>query len=950
MRMFMPKGLHSQNTTTVKIAIQFFILGFSAIFLFGCTTTKKRGQVSNVAKFWHDTNARFNGYFNSRMILMEVTEQLEAQHTDNYNQILPLYTYQVATNPQSVANELDRVIEKSTFNINIHKPGNWTDDSYLNIGKSQFLKQDFESAEETLEFMIREYSPDALIKREKERKAGNKKKKKKKKRKRVKKKKKKRKKSGKKKKKKDADEEAGVDFSGGSEKMFKHDPAYQEGLIWLSRTYIERDNYSSADYYLRELENAPALLEEMTMELPVARAQFYLSQKKYESAVPALEQAVTRTKDRRLKGRYAFILGQVQKRNGQYDGAFAAWGTAEQYSPDYEMVFHAQLYKEEMAWQIKQTTTQEAIRRLERMLKDRKNDEYQDEIYYIMGKIALESGDRVAALEYFRAALAPGSQADPAIKTEIYYQLATLSFEQQEFVDAKSYFDSTLMVMEKADERYPEVKSLADNLADIASLITLIETQDSLLSIAVLSDEEREELAKRIIAEREQQALLAAQQAAREASEGEEIKERSYSDPGKPGSGQSSWPFYFQRQVEQGIRDFERKWGDRPLEDNWRRSQRSDAGLQIAGQDIDAQAEEEEQDPYADLFAGVPFAPEAQEAALAMLDSAHFRLGMLYRDKLQLNENAVDILEKLLRRFPETSRELNALYYLYLAHRDLNELERAKKYADLICDKYSGSLYCRVLTDPDAVAEELDKQKQLERFYEQVFNTFSEGGYQQTMALLNEVPSRFGNQTYLQPKFALLAAMCQGNLQGKQEYIDALKNVVAKYPDTPEETRAKEILRLLGGVVQETAQSGPASENEGESEASELYEQADDQLHYAICVLKDPALELEQGRIGISDFHSNYHSTDRLKVSIMLLSAQTDDPDNPPLLVVRRFRDKEEAMKYYASAMKNLPAYLPSGQYDFYIINQTNYRTIIREKSMKGYNEFFEATYLSETD
>jgi hypothetical protein len=40
----------------------------------------------------------------------------------------------------------------------------WTDDCYLVLGQSQYLKQDYESAEESLEFMTAEFNPKEVAK------------------------------------------------------------------------------------------------------------------------------------------------------------------------------------------------------------------------------------------------------------------------------------------------------------------------------------------------------------------------------------------------------------------------------------------------------------------------------------------------------------------------------------------------------------------------------------------------------------------------------------------------------------------------------------------------------------------------------------------------------------------------------------------------------------------
>ena len=124
-----------------------------------CTTQKKKGELSAIGKLYHNTTAKYNGYFNARELMEETFVSLDEQYQDNYNKILPVFTYTEADNPQAVAGDLDIAMEKVSIVINLHRESVWTDDCYLIIGQAQFLKKDYESAEETLRYLINEYSP-----------------------------------------------------------------------------------------------------------------------------------------------------------------------------------------------------------------------------------------------------------------------------------------------------------------------------------------------------------------------------------------------------------------------------------------------------------------------------------------------------------------------------------------------------------------------------------------------------------------------------------------------------------------------------------------------------------------------------------------------------------------------------------------------------------------------
>ena len=125
-----------------------------------CATQKSKSDQSGFSRFYHNQTSRFNGYFNANELVLESIAQLEAQQQDNYNDLLPVYEYRDAKNPSAVASNLDEAIKKVSIVATIHDNSDYLDDCYLLIGKAEYLKQDFESAENALEFFMDEFEPD----------------------------------------------------------------------------------------------------------------------------------------------------------------------------------------------------------------------------------------------------------------------------------------------------------------------------------------------------------------------------------------------------------------------------------------------------------------------------------------------------------------------------------------------------------------------------------------------------------------------------------------------------------------------------------------------------------------------------------------------------------------------------------------------------------------------
>jgi len=994
------------------------------LIVYSCATNKKPEEIGKVGKLYHNTTAKFNGYFNANVLLTESIAKLNTDYQDNYNRILAIYPYVASQDVTQVSGDLDEAIKKSAVAVSLHRVSHWTDDCYLLIGKAQYLKKDYEDAEDTFKYLKKEYSPEAMAARE----ALNKKtRKKKKRRKRAPSaKKKKKKKSSKKSKKKSSSKKSSGESAKdkkkkaksqaqkrkeynkevqrkkkeraknrGSKKkkstekeettpppkeekvetpspatpspelnenaktvsnpvkkkakeeredsdpdkyFLKHRPAYQEGLFWLARTYIERENFAEADYLLGQLEKDPKTFDDIYSQIHPLRAYLQMRQKKYDAAIPHLNDAIALTKKRKEKARYAYIIAQIHQEAGRGQEAFAAYEEALKYSTSYEMEFSARLNIAMNGWRNGLNSAEVTQKTLTKMTKDIKNEEYRDQIYYALAEIALANNDRAGGIENLRLSLAYNT-SNPTQKAESYLQLAELYFEDQQYVYAKSYFDSTLQVLPKTDARFDRVTKFSNNLTGIAENLTIIAEQDSLLALSKMSDKDRKALAYKIKKEEDEARLAKIKEGAEEKFDpkkgsGRNIRRSTSSSRVEP----STFFAYNDKTVKKGKKDFDKRWDRRPLEDNWRRSSRT--GLRdIEEEEIAVQRAELEltDDDIKKIFKDVPSTPEGIKVVEKKIDDALFKLGQLYRERLDNNAKSVEALEELLKRFPETEHELDAWYYLYLAHTDLGNKAEAKIYFDKIVEKYPTTTYARVLTDPNFLQSTKDEERKLVIYYNATYDHFDADQHQKAKDRIAKVEELFGNKHSMKAKFALLNSLCIGKLEGKEAYIKSLKEVVAKYPKTDEEKRAKEILRLLNAGVDEVVNNSQSGDEKSK------YKVEDNKVHYFIVVLDKGGIKLTDAKNTVSNYNKKYHKLDRLRISNIYLGAKTDTP----ILVIRRFKKKEEAMQYYNGILTNKAEFLgEDAEYQIFAVTQHNYRQILKSKSLDGYDEFFQQNYL----
>ncbi len=958
-----------------------------------CTTQKRKGDVGKLAKFYHNTTAEFNGYFNANELFNESVAQLDQEYQDNYNKILPVFRHVATDNPKSVASNMDAVIEKVSIVATIHRVSDWTDDCYLMLGKAQFIKQDYESAEETLEYLAAEFNPETMKKKGKKRKKVSKKKKKKsskkksaskkkkkenaKKRKKANKKlkKKKKKKSSSKKKKsasskkkdssktkkestkdskvkptkkKDAPKKKVKEVEEDSDEkppksnMFRRPPAYQEGQLWLARTYIEREDYDNAADIIDELERSPTTLEEVKRELAPVHAHYFLKQKNYEGAVGPLKRAIDRAKKKDNRARYSYILAQIYQKLGQGEESYASYEKASKNSNSYEMRFSAKLNMAKNDYVNGRATAAQITKDLEKMVKDIKNEEYRDQIYFTLADIALKNNNKEDAITYLQRSL-NFSSANKAQKAESYALLADLYYENQDFVNAKLYFDSTLQVLPKTDERYDRITKFSNNLTEIAENILIIQEQDSLLRLSKLSDKEKEALAYKIRQQQEEDRINQLKSGANKKNTPDKFNNRRPSNRGGNNVAASTFFAYNERTIKKGKKDFDKRWDKRPLEDNWRRANRRGAG-DIVQEEIVEEVPSGvlTEDDIKSLLKDVPSNAAEIKAAEDKIVDAMFKLGSLYRDRLELNDKAVQTLEELNSRFPDNKHELDSWYFLYLAHTDLGNSAKAKEYYDKITGKYPNTTYARVLKDPNFLENSKEEERRLTVYYDETYISFKKGKYQDAAQRAVKASELFGPSNALQARFALLNAMCLGNIQGKDAYEKELREVIAKYPGTPEQKRAREILLLLGvkdiSIEDKEKVGGENKKAKGEN----TFKIEDNKMHYCIVVLSGKNIKLSNAKASVSDYHRQYHKLDKLRVANVYLGVESKTPS----LVIRRFKNKEIAMSYFEGIKLNGASYLPEGiEYEVFPITQYNYRQVLKNKEIDSYREFFQENY-----
>jgi tetratricopeptide (TPR) repeat protein len=938
---------------------------FAIVVGMACKTTRRKDEVSKLGKFYHNTTAKYNGYFNANVLIEESLENLANSFEDNYNQLIPVYKWHGAPEVEGQFTKLDTAIKKVSVVASLHEPSVWTDDCYLLAGKAHYIKQDYEQAQKTLEYTINEFDPsnpssrfweyrqDEIRKKQRKKKKEERKERQELKEEKVKERKRSRrqeirerkrqkrrntrgrKKKQKEEKKEETKKEESQELEENplyeptfNEKDYTkggHEPAFKEAQLWLARTYVERDRFSNALNLLRKLANDATLDKDVKERVYATMGELFIAEREYNRAITYLEKALNVGNNRQQNSRYAYLMAQLYQLGENALQASKYYAEAARLSSNYEMEFSAKLEEIKNSFYSGEMSKEKTFDRLENELEDGKNTEYIDQIYYAMAQIARESGDKALAQEYLSQALR-NSTGNNAIALEAYYSLGEYHFELDEFQEAKLYYDSAMLFMPKTDPRFIQSTKRHKNLTKLDEQLIVLTENDSALILAEMSPEERQLLVQEKI---EKQRAKEERKEARKEADNKQVF---------ASAGDSDFFAYDPRKVRDGKAEFNLVWEDRPLIDDWRRTTKlrletggrsPDTINETALEDIPSAAEQEK------ILGNYPKTESEIAATKQQIVKALYELGVIYHERLERPDLAVEVLTQLVERFPRSTKDIESLYLLVLSYRELDDRRNEEKYTELLLDRYPNSKYARIVQDPSYVDHLQKEAQKVEDKYQQAYNEFHSANYASTIQLAQQAYKSFSTEEAYMPKFKLLEAMAKGKVAGKDTYINELRDLIKTYERSPEAVRAREIIRFLNG-----------SENAFTQKEGQMgdFKTDDDKLHYVIAVMYNSGdIDMTNAKLSVSDFNKKYFKLKGLVPSTIYLDLNR----GIPLIIVRNFDNKKDAMRYYQTAKQYAEEFLPEkARYDLFAVTQRNYRVILKQRTIESYRPFFEQYYL----
>lgn len=565
-----------------------------------------------------------------------------------------------------------------------------------------------------------------------------------------------------------------------------------EATIWREKTNMRLDNPEIAIKNLKRLLKFEKLKDQEYADTHAVMAQSYLMLKAPDTAIQQLKVAQAYTKKNEERGRYLFIIGQLYNQLGFKDSANYAFDKVialNRKSPRVYMI-NAHIGKIRNT-DIGPANQEELLEYLTDLEENRENRPFLDKIFHQVANYHLEIGADSTALAYYNKSLR-ATQQDRKLNARNYETLGEHFFNEKEYKTAGAYYDSTLTNLVENTKKFRRIKKKFDNLEDVIQYEDIVQYTDSVITVYQMPEAERiayfedhiqklKEEAERLEAEKEKKAN-AGYAAFAETQGGKENKGKFY--------------FYNVTSLGYGKNDFKTRWGERPLEDDWRWSNKtrvapSEAtGELIAANDSLAIASDEEKYSVDFYLNQLPTDPKVIDSLAGERNFANYQLGLIYKEKFKENLLAAGKLEAVLQGEPKERLILPSKYNLYKIYEETGS-PLAEGVRQDILNNHADSRYAAILLNPDVVLAN-DGQSPQAR-YDQLFKKYEQQEFLEVITKSQEYVERFTGDPIV-PKFELLKANAIGRLQGFEPYKEALNYVALTYPNKPEGKKAEQIV------------------------------------------------------------------------------------------------------------------------------------------------------------
>ena len=857
------------------------ILAVALVAVFaGCSNTKNTAS----RRAFHNLTSHYNVYFNAREYYNEGVQKIETDLQCDYTEILPVFKVDAPGAADMARGDMESCIQKCGKNILTHsitakpkkhygrggmdqselefynKPDfcKWIDDTYLLMGKANYVAADYDRAESSFRLVTT---------------------------------------------------------------RFKHEPAKFEAQMWLAKTMSAQKNYTEALEIINKLNADKRHPKKLDRGILMTYADIYIAVRQYDEALEALKKAVEITKNKNKRAWLVYIMGDINRRCGNYNEARQNYLDVIKINPDYATVFNAKI---NLATVFEQDAdVDKIISDLQKLARDENNAEYKDQIYYAIAEVYRRSGNIDRALDYYKLS-AHESRTNDIQKAKSYLASANIYFDRHDYINAQKYYDSTMSYLPKTYSDYDEISQKSENLSLLTSYINQANYQDSIQRVAKMPESRRNQIVTQIIAQ------VAAEEAA--ANQPQQYYGGGDNSYGVQYTGQDGnpnfagkWYLYNTTSLNYGKSEFIKKWGQRRLEDNWRRKNKGseifEETEQEATEDTVASAINNKMPEY--YLRNLPLTDSAMTISKNIEADSWFAAADVYYEKMDDPAKAIETLLYLNQKNPDHYLMPQSLYTLYKLYNYQGEKSLAEYTKTQLISNYPESGYAKILGDPNYQRNVQARKDSALSVYNNALSSFQNGMYQNCILLCTNAETKYADLKIAE-NFYYLEARAHGRMQNVPAMRSVLETFVKRFPKSD---------------LNEAAQNKLSSLNSGRFDIQRfdtLYTAA----HYFVLAFKT-----DNPAAGQTEYLVQKYCADNNFMEYDVSSR--DFTAGFKFVVVSSFANKNTAVDFYRQFVTaNYKSLEPETDFIPFVINRTNYALVQSQTDMEAYVNFFKLKYL----
>lgn len=557
----------------------------------------------------------------------------------------------------------------------------------------------------------------------------------------------------------------------------------EQGQVWKARTLIYLDKLPEAKATIDSAIDSIKPKKRVDANIYATKLAYDIVVMDYKDGEEMAQKAVQYCHDGNTRLRWTFILSQLEELNNEQDKALQNYARISKSNALFEMAFNASLN----VIRIRDTENGIKVDRvglLMALMKNPNNADFKDQIFYNIAQLRFAEKDIDGAIKDYNRSVRASTKNETQ-KGLSYLRLAEIYFDDKaDYIKSKKYYDSTLNSLPVTYPGYAAIQKKGANLAYLAERLLIVSREDTLQALARMDKKTRDSVVDKMVNDHilEQEAIANAAKASAAAANTSAT------------SSFAGGSFYFDNAgaVSQGYNDFKRVWGNRKLEDDWRRSTRP-AGNVTANTSANMQSS----DPDAPVSAGktrsggasgyrqglvkdIPLTADMLAQSNLHIYNAYYDIANFYRDVLDDKKESIIYFEKLLARFPNDPNRPAIYYALYRLYSDVN-VAKADIYKDKIVKEFPDTPFAKIITDPDYFRKLGDKDAELTSAYNAVFDLYDKKEYKKVIDSVPAMMKKYPDNKYAAQLY-YLQTIAQGHFEPLTPFKDSLQQLINKFP------------------------------------------------------------------------------------------------------------------------------------------------------------------------